>query len=276
MTKLRDLRSLIDGRACHMGPGVFDGLSARIAEAAGFPFVHASGGAIARGIGFPDLGLVTMTEMLGRIAEMVDAVSIPVVADADTGYGNAHNAARCARAYRAAGVAALHVEDQTFPKKCGLYDDLALVPAGEMADKIAAMKDAVAEELLIVARTDAVKPEGLGSALDRMRHYLDAGADIAFIEGLDTADAIRQAGAIDAPKLINHATASAGLAVSLPELGVLGFRLAIYPGDLQRAAIFAMEEAARSVMATGDSRAVAARLATPARRDALVGTERYR
>ena len=117
MNQIQALRSLIDGGACHIGPGVCDGLSARIAEEAGFAFVHASGGAIARAMGFPDVGLVTMTEMLARIAEMAAAVSLPVVADADTGYGNIHNAARCARAYQRAGVAALHIEDQDFPKQ---------------------------------------------------------------------------------------------------------------------------------------------------------------
>ena len=276
MHQTQALRSLINGGACQIGPGVCDGLSALIAEEAGFAFVHASGGAIARAMGFPDVGLVTMTEMLARIAEIVAAVSLPVVADADTGYGNVHNAARCARAYQRAGVAALHIEDQDFPKKCGHYDDLTLIPTRAMADKVAAMKDAVGDDLLIIARTDAVKPEGLAPALDRMRQYCQAGADIAFIEALETADAIRRAAEIDTPKLINQAKSSEGLPMDLPALGQLGFRLAIYPGDLQRAAIFAMEAVARTLREHGDSQALSGELATPARRDALVRTAEYR
>lgn len=275
MTPTHQLRTLLASGECHIGPGVFDGLSARVAEAAGLPFAHASGGAIARSIGYPDIGLVTMTEMLVRIREMTEAVRIPVVADADTGYGNAHNAARAARAFREAGVAALHVEDQGFPKKCGHYDDLELIPAAEMCGKLRAMKDAVGDDLVLIARTDAVKVEGLDGALERMNTYLAAGADVAFIEALDTADMIRTAGVIDAPKFINQSASSSGLPLGLPELARLGFALAVYPSDLQRACIHAMDELAAELRRSGDSVALHDRLASGARRDALVGAERY-
>jgi 2-methylisocitrate lyase-like PEP mutase family enzyme len=270
------LRAMLSSGDCHIGLGVFDGLSARIAENAGAGFIHASGGAIARSLGYPDLGLITMTEMLYRIAEITDAATLPAVADADTGYGTEHNAARCARAYRNAGVAALHVEDQGFPKRCGLYAGVEVIAASEMAAKIRAMKDAVGDDIVIIARTDAMQSEGLNAALDRMQAYLDAGAEVAFVEGLDTADQIQAAAkALPGPKLINQAAASTGLPVALPDLGRMGYALAIYPAELQRAAIAAMDDVARAIVQTGDARAVADRLATGARRDGLVRTDRY-
>src|SRR5215813_14330584 len=136
------LRTALTAGRTIVAPGAFDGLSARLVEQAGFPAVYASGGAIARSAGVPDLGLISPDEIVARLAAMVDVVSVPVIADADTGYGNALNAQRAARAFERAGVAAFHLEDQTFPKKCGHYDDKALVPAAEMAQKLRAVRDA--------------------------------------------------------------------------------------------------------------------------------------
>ena len=128
-TKLR--AQLASGRIA-VAPGAFDGLSARLVEQAGFPAIYASGGAIARSAGVPDLGLLSVSAIVDRLASMVDVVSVPIVADADTGYGNALNAQAAARAFERAGVAAFHLEDQSFPKKCGHYDDKGLVPVGDM------------------------------------------------------------------------------------------------------------------------------------------------
>lgn len=275
MSNIKALRDILESGTCHFGPGAFDGLSARIADAAGFSFVHASGGAIARSIGYPDVGLITMTEMQVRLAEIAEAVNRPVIADADTGYGNAHNAARCARAYQAAGAVALHIEDQDFPKKCGHYADISLIPTEEMAAKVAAMKDAVGDGMLVIARTDAVMTEGLEPALERMHRYLEAGADVAFVEGISDLATLRRINDLPAPKLINLAGASREKLATPEELSACGVVLALYPGEFQRAAIFAMEEVARTLLRTGSSRSVADRLATPARRDALVATRRY-
>jgi 2,3-dimethylmalate lyase len=268
--KTEHLREMIRGERCLLGPGVFDGLSARIAEDAGLDFTHASGGAIARSMGYPDVGLVTMTEMLVRISEIVDATRVPTVADADTGYGDAGNAARCARAYSKAGVSARHVEDQVFPKRCGHFDGIEVIQPREMADKVKAMKDAVGDDLLIIARTDATKIEGLTAAVDRMASYLEAGADIAFVEAIDTMDALRQVSVLPAPKLLNYARSSEGLALPLDELAQMGFLLVIYPSDLQRAAIQAMDRVAAELRKTAHCGNLRGIFSTAARRDALV------
>ena len=164
-TKLRTL--LTSGRIA-VAPGAFDGLSARLVEQAGFPAIYASGGAIARSAGVPDLGLLSMSAIAERLAAMVDVVAAPVIADADTGYGNALNAQAAARAFERAGVAAFHLEDQTFPKKCGHYDDKSLVPAAEMVQKLKAVRDALHDpDFVVIARTDAIAVEGFAAAIDR-------------------------------------------------------------------------------------------------------------
>src|SRR6202048_2092482 len=164
-------------------PGAFDGLSARLVEQAGFAAVYASGGAIARSAGVPDIGLITPDEIVQRLAEMVEAVTVPVIADADTGYGNALTAQRAARAFERAGVAAFHLEDQTFPKKCGHYDDKALVPAAQMVQRLRAVRDALQDPgFIVIGRTDAIAVEGFDAAIDRAAAYLEAGADMIFVE----------------------------------------------------------------------------------------------
>ena len=164
-TKLR--AQFASGRIA-VAPGAYDGLSARLVEQAGFPAVYASGGAIARSIGVPDLGLISPDEIGGRLVQIVEAVGVPVIADADTGYGNALTAQRAARAFERAGVVAFHLEDQTFPKKCGHYDDKSLVPATEMVQRLRAVRDALHDaDFVVIGRTDAIAVEGYAAALDR-------------------------------------------------------------------------------------------------------------
>ena len=150
------LRSLLTSGKITVAPGAYDGLSARMVEQAGFPAVYASGGAIARSTGVPDLGLISMNSIVDRLASMVDVVGVPIVADADTGYGNALNTQGAARAFERAGVAAFHLEDQTFPKKCGHYDDKSIVPKAEMVQKLKAARDALHDpDFVLIASTDA-------------------------------------------------------------------------------------------------------------------------
>ena len=166
------LRELLKPDETSVGPGVFDGLSARLVEQTGFRFVYASGGAISRSMGYPDLGLLSMTEVIDRLAPIVDSVDIPVLADADTGYGNALNVRRTVQAMVRVGVAGLHIEDQVFPKRCGHYEGKALISAAEMVQKIRGARDAAQhDELVVVARTDALAVEGFSETMDRAHAY---------------------------------------------------------------------------------------------------------
>lgn len=261
-----------------LAPGVWDGLSARLAAHAGATALHASGGAIARAAGQPDLGIIGLAEMEARIGEIVEgAGGAPVIADADTGYGGLLNLAHAVRRYARLGVAALHIEDQPFPKRCGLLYGVAVVPQAEMLARLRAARAVVSEMgagPLIIARTDAVKPEGLDAALARMRAYIAAGADIAFVEGLDDAAAMEAAGAAlpGVPQLLNASMSAHGLPMPPSRLAALGFSIVIYPGDAQRAAIAAMDAAFRAVLRDGDGRSVADRMAPSALRDGVVGT----
>ena len=270
------LRRLVAAGAV-AAPSAFDATSARLVADAGFACAHASGGSIARSLGFPDLGLVDLGEMAGRIASIVEAAAIPVVADADTGYGNALNVRRTVRELERAGVAGLHLEDQDFPKRCGLYDDLAVVAAGEMCTRIKAAVDARADDdLVIIARTDALKVEGFDAAAARARDYLAAGADMVFVEAIHAAEDIeRLAAAVPEPKLLNVGGGGEELVMPLPELERLGYRLILYPADLQRAAIAAMAEVLAAIRRDGHSAAVKDRLASLEQRDGLVDVEDY-
>jgi 2-methylisocitrate lyase-like PEP mutase family enzyme len=259
-----------------LAPGVWDGLSARLAVHAGAAALHASGGAIARAAGQPDLGLLGLAEMSARIAEIVEgAGGAPVIADADTGHGGLLNVAQTVRRFAQLGVAALHLEDQPFPKRCGLFDGVQVVPQAEMLARLRAARAACPPGgPLLIARTDALKAEGEDAALARMRAYLAAGADMAFVEGLEEAEAIRRAAAqlAGAPMLFNASMSARGLPMPLEEMGAAGVRIVIYPGDAQRAAIAGMARAFATLLETGDSRAVAADLAPASLRDGIVGT----
>lgn len=168
MKATRRLRSMLQAGTTVVAPGVYDGISARLAEQAGFAAAYASGGAIARGSGIPDLGLLSLAEIAARLEQIVDVVGIPVIADADNGYGNALNAQRAARAFERAGVAGFHLEDQTFPKRCGHYDDKSVVVTSEMVGKLKAVRDALTDpELVLIARTDAIALEGTLEAIRR-------------------------------------------------------------------------------------------------------------
>ncbi len=271
------LREYIDGDETLVVPGVFDGLSARLVERAGFPVVYASGGAIARSTGIPDMGLLGMPEILARLEQIVDAVSVPVIADCDTGYGNALNARRAIRAFERAGVAGLHLEDQTFPKRCGHLDDKTVVPTEEFAQKIRAARDASTDDdLVIIARTDALAVEGLEPAIERIHAYMEAGADVAFVEAPESEEQIREiAERLPYPKLINMFHGGKTPMVPLDTLSELGYRLVIMPSDLQRAAIKAMEEVAQVIRRDGNSAAMAEGMISFEDRERIVDTPAY-
>jgi len=260
-----------------VAPGAFDGLSARLVAAAGFSAVYASGGAIARAAGYPDIGLLSFTEVMDRVEKIVDASGLPVVADADTGFGGSANVERTVRMMERAGVAAFHIEDQSFPKRCGHLDDKSLVDAGEMARKVHIARQTLADaDTLVIARTDAIAVEGFDAAIARAELYVKAGADMIFVEAPETLAQIRAiAERLPGLKLINMFYGGKTPLVPLPDLAAMGFRLAIIPSDLQRAAIHAMQETLRAIRLTGDSSAMADRLTSFKEREAIVQTGRY-
>jgi 2-methylisocitrate lyase-like PEP mutase family enzyme len=270
-TKLRAM--LGDGRTI-VAPGAFDGLSARLVEQAGFAAVYASGGAIARSNGLPDIGLMALDEIVTRLAAMVEVVGIPVIADADTGYGNALNAQRAARAFERAGVAAFHLEDQSFPKRCGHYDDKMLVPAAEMVQKLHAVRDALVDaDLMVIARTDAIGVEGFAAAIERAQAYIEAGADMIFVEAPRTETEIAEvARRLSGLKLINMFQGGKTPLLPVSRLAELGYHMVIIPSDTQRAAMRAMQKVLGIIARDGSAAAFASDMASFEERERVVDT----
>lgn len=268
------LRRLIEGDDIVIAPGVYDGLSARLAARAGFRTLYATGGGIARGMGYPDLGLLSVSEIVERLANIVEQVELPIIADADTGYGNALNVRRAVREFERAGVAGFHLEDQTFPKRCGHYDDKAVVPTREMEQKLRAARDALTDgDLVLIARTDALAVEGLERALERAEAYHAAGADVIFVEAPTSEAQIETiARRVSAPKLINMFQGGKTPLVPVTRLRELGYRIVIIPSDLQRAAIRAMADTLAAIARDGNSAAVADRMASFTDRETAVDT----
>jgi len=253
-----------------VAPGAYDGLSARLVARAGFPAIYASGGAIARSTGVPDLQLLPVTAIADRFASMADAVDVPIVADADTGYGNALNAQAAARA----GVAAFHLEDQTFPKRCGHYDDKSLVPVAEMVSKLKAVRDALQDpDFVVIARTDAIAVEGFAAAIDRASAYLAAGADVSFVEApTSEAEIAEIAKRLPGWKLINMFEGGKTPLLPVSRLQALGYRLVIIPSDTQCAAIKAMQRVLAAIARDGSSATMREDMATFAEREHIVDT----
>lgn len=260
-----------------VAPGAYDGMSARLVAMAGFNAVYASGGAIARAAGYPDIGLLSFTEVMDRVEKIVDASGLPVVADADTGFGGSANVERTVRIMERAGVAAFHIEDQSFPKRCGHLDDKSLVDVEEMCRKVHIARQTLSDpDTLVIARTDAIAVEGFDAALARAERYLKAGADMIFVEAPETLAQIRAiADRLPGLKLINMFYGGKTPLVPLPDLAAMGYRLAIIPSDLQRTAIHAMQATLAAIKQTGDSSALADQLTSFKEREAIVQTQRY-
>ncbi len=249
------LRQLLDSGETIVAPGAFDPLAARLVEEAGFPAVYMTGfGTSAALIGRPDVGLLTMTEMADNAARIAACVDIPVIADADTGYGNPLNVIRTVSAYEAAGVAGIHIEDQVAPKKCGHMDGKLVIPAPEMVAKIRAAVEARARpEFVIIARTDARAVEGLERAIERGRMYRQAGADVLFIEAVVTAQEAQEAARAfpDVPLLFNWAEGGKTPPISLDRLRELGYRIVIFPISTLLAATAAMRRILQEIADAG-------------------------
>lgn len=277
MSAAHTLRQLINNNDIIVAPGVFDGLSALLAKQAGFSVLYASGGAIARSKGYPDIGLVTMTEVLVALANIVDASKLPVIADADTGFGNEINIKRTVHEYERLGIAGLHIEDQMFPKRCGHLKDKTLIPIDEMCIKItAACESRKDKDFLIIARTDAIAVDGFDNAIKRAEAYVKAGADMLFIEAPETVEQIEAiAKRIPQQKLINMFSGGKTPLVPVKRLKELGYNIVIIPSDLQRAAIKAMQKTLNVILNDGNSAAIEDELATFNEREKIIGTDEY-
>ena len=249
------LRELLDMGEMVLAPGCYDALGARLIEEAAFPAAYMTGfGSAASRLGRPDIGLMTLGEMVDNARRIAQAIDIPVIADADTGYGNSINVIRTVREYEAAGVSAIHLEDQVTPKKCGHMEGKQVVPAAEMAAKVAAAVAArSSSDFLIIARTDARAVEGLDAALSRARVYREVGADALFIEAPQTTDEI---GAIarafpDVPLLFNYAEGGKTPAVTHEFLRELGFSIVIFPLSVLLAATGAIRSVLQRIKSDG-------------------------
>ena len=213
-------------------PGVYDALSATLVERNGFAGAYMSGAAVSMTLGgLPDLGLLTMTEMAAQAAKLATVLTGPLIADADTGFGNALNVQRTVVEYERAGVAGLHIEDQTYPKRCGHLSGKSVIPSEEFVDKIKAAIDARKDaDLVLIARTDARGPLGFAEAIRRANVYLDAGADLIFVEAPQTTDEISSIPAeVDGPVLFNIVENGASPPVELEQLAAWGYGVAIRP-----------------------------------------------
>ena len=278
MTPRQELRRLIGQTGYTMVPGAYDTLTARLVEAAGFPAVYLTGGGYSRASGYPDLGLLSLTENVQFIGRTVEAVAIPVIADADTGYGNAINVIRTVREYEKTGVAGFHIEDQVSPKKCGHYEGKEVIGRAEMVGKIKAAVDTRRDaDMVIIARSDARAIEGLDAAIDRVNAYLEAGADVGFVEAPQTVEELRIVGKrMRGPALVNVFEGGKTPMLGATELDEMGFRLGIYPSQTHRAAIRAAQRVLAAMKRGGDTSAIEAELATFQDREDAVGTARWR
>jgi carboxyvinyl-carboxyphosphonate phosphorylmutase len=251
------LRELLARPEPLVAPGAYDALSARLVEQAGFDVVYMTGfGSTASLVGRPDVGLLTGTEMVDNARRIAAAVDVPVIADADTGYGNAINVVRTVQAYEQAGVAGIHIEDQVMPKKCGHMSGKAVIPADEMVGKLRAAVAARRDpEFLLIARTDAAAVEGLDAALDRARAYAAAGADVLFVEAPTSEDDIaRVASELRgvAPLVFNWAEGGRTPAMPLARIAELGFALVLFPIGTLLAATAGIRRLLATLRADGD------------------------
>jgi 2-methylisocitrate lyase-like PEP mutase family enzyme len=245
-TARQNLRTLLDRGELIVAPGVFDGITAHLARRTNQSAAYMTGaGVAASGFGLPDIGLVTATEMAERARMLVGALGdVPLIADADTGYGAAMNVVRTVRLYEQAGVAAIQLEDQVFPKRCGHLDDKRVVEAAEFEQTLAAAIDSRTDEnLLIVARTDARAPLGLDAAIERANLYGRAGADLIFVEAPQSVEEIeRIALEVETPLLINLVLGGMTPLESATRLQELGFAVAIHPSNPLARAVLGMLE----------------------------------
>jgi 2-methylisocitrate lyase-like PEP mutase family enzyme len=234
VTQAARFRDLLRRDGMVVAPGAYDCITARLIERAGFEAVYMTGAGTAAMLGYPDFGLVTMSEMVANAGRIAAAVGLPVIADADTGYGNELNVVRTVREYETVGVAGIHIEDQGFPKKCGHLDDKEIVPREDWLAKIRAAAAARhSPDFLVIARTDARAVDGFDEAIARANMAIAAGADVAFVEAPQTIEEVAAVPRlVDGPCLLNVVRGGKTPEVDLRDAGAMGYKLAIVPGLL--------------------------------------------
>ncbi|AJG22002.1 isocitrate lyase/PEP mutase family protein [Cupriavidus basilensis] len=268
MTLAAILRQRLQAPGMIIAPGAYDAIGARLIEQAGFSACYMTGAGTSAARGFPDFGLLTMSEMVENAAVMARSVSIPLIADADTGYGNQLNVTRTVREYEARGVAAIHIEDQVAPKRCGHLDGKEVVSREEFVSKIrAAVQARRTPDFVIIARTDARAMLGLEEAIWRANAALEAGADLAFVEATQTIEEVAAVPRlVRGPCLLNVVPGGRTPIFDLREAEVMGYKLAILPGLMLKAAIQAGDEALAELKATFTAPGVSASVGQTFRR----------
>jgi 2-methylisocitrate lyase-like PEP mutase family enzyme len=257
--------------------GVHDGLTARIAERAGFEaFYHGGYAVAAHEYGMPDIGLVGLSEMAESLRRVVNVSSVPVLADADTGYGEIPGVRRTVRELERAGAAAIQLEDQVFPKKCGHMDGKEVVPRDEMVLKVRAAAEARTDDLVIIARTDALQPNDLDDAIDRCNAYADAGADVVFVDAPGSAEELAEiADRVDGVSMANMSETGRTPVMTADELERMGYRVVIFPSPQTRIIAQAYEDLCREVRERGGTEGVLDRMMDFEEVNRLLGIEEW-
>jgi 2-methylisocitrate lyase-like PEP mutase family enzyme len=278
--KRRLFKARLNRKPIVVAPGCYDAFSARLIEYAGFEAAYMTGAGVSAALaGVPDIGLLTMTEMVEQARRITDAMDLPLISDADTGYGGALNVYRTVRQFESAGVCAIHIEDQELPKRCGHLEGKRIVPAETMEERIKAALDARSDpNFLIIARTDARAVYGLDDAIDRALRYGEAGADILFVEAPEGLEELETIGRMLSGRqlFVNRGGAEKTPHLSVQALEKLGFSIVIFPGDTQKAAARAMLEVLQALKKTGNTEEVQAKMMGFQDRFELLGLSRYR
>lgn len=279
MSKRVPLKQLLQKEGIVVAPGCHDAIGAKVIESVGFDAVYMTGnGASASAIGKPDVGLLTMTEMITRARGIVSAVDIPVIADADTGYGNRNNVTRTVQEYEASGVQAIHLEDQVTPKKCGAMSGIELISIDEHVDKIqAAVRARQDDNFLIIGRSDARGTKGLAEAIERGKAYANAGADLILIEMLESVDEMKEvARKIDAPLMFNYVEHTKIPNLTIQQFQDLGFKLLAYPLSSTFYYAKTMMDLMRTLKETGSTESFQEQMLKIHDYEKFLGIEKYR
>lgn len=274
----RRLRKILNKRETVLLPGAANALTARIIEDIGFKAIYVTGAGIANtSIGAPDIGLVSMSELASHLSAMREAVSLPLIVDADTGFGNPLNVARTVRVLERSGANAIQLEDQEFPKRCGHFSGKSVIDAAEMVQKIHAAVDArIDSDLVIIARTDAIATHGFEDAMARAASYIEAGADMTFVEAPKTKEQIAEIPRrLAAPQFINIVAGGLTPMIGLDELKAMGFSMVLYANAALQASIAAMQKILGHLKSCGSLDGVSAELASFEERQRLVGKPHY-